>query len=73
MFLKWVSKLVMGIMNGDAIWTNKHPSHIYDFDELCVSKVLEKVCANVYEWYFGLFQIQNNTFSIKVRTKKGGT
>jgi hypothetical protein len=34
---------------GDAIWTNKCPSHFYDFDEFLVSKVHGKVYANVYE------------------------
>jgi len=34
---------------GDDIWTNKCPSHIYDFDELLVSKVPGKICASVYE------------------------
>jgi hypothetical protein len=56
---------------GDAIWINKCPNHIYDFDELLVSKVPRKVCPSVYEWYFGLFQIQNKTFGIKARTQKG--
>jgi hypothetical protein len=55
---------------GYAIWTNKCPSHIYDFDELLVSKALGKVCASVYEWYFGLFQIQNRTLGTKSKTEK---
>jgi hypothetical protein len=37
---------------GDAIWTNKCPNHIYDFDEFLISKIPGKICVFMNDMWF---------------------